>query len=86
MATKRTTNIEGAGRKAPPKRAPLDAEFLTFFATAGVAGFFLTGFVYANEYYHSFGLSLLEVDLGYVETVVIGAYPLRDPLMFLGYL
>ena len=81
------TNDEPEGARKPPTSiAPLGVEFMTFFAGAGVAGAFLTGFVYTNEYYHSFGLSLMEINIGYVDAAAIGTYLLRDPWMFIGAL
>ena len=58
--------------------SPVAADFMKFFASAGIAGAFLAGFVYTNEYYHSFGLSALEVGVSYFEAAAFGIYLLRD--------
>ena len=64
----------------------LGLDFLKFFATSAVAGLFLAGFVYTIEYYNSFGLSALEVDVGYFEAAAYGTYLLNERSTFLAVL
>ena len=65
------------------KLAPLGADFMKFFAGAVVAGTFVAGFVYTNEYFHSFGISALEIDVGYAQAAAFGTYLLRDVSVFI---
>ena len=56
----------------------VNADSMKFFASGGVAWVFLLGFSYSRSYLQSFGLSLPELDLSYVETTAHGAYLLQD--------
>ena len=70
--------------KALPGFSPDAVNFMRFFTIAGIAGVFLAGYSYANEYFDYFGLSLHEVDIGYLETIEFVTYLLQDYGVVLG--
>lgn len=56
---------------------------MRFFATAGVVSAFAGGLTYASEYFQAFGLSLIELDIGYFETIEYVIYLLQTPWVIL---
>ena len=62
---------------SPSHTAPIGADFTRFFAVTLSVGVLLIGLAYANEYFRSFGLSLVELDLSEVEAVIIASYWLQ---------
>lgn len=77
-------DVVNSDTNALPGFSPDAANFMKFFAIAGIAGVFLAGYSYANEYFDFFGLSLHEVDIGYLETIEFVTYLLQDYGVVLG--
>ena len=87
MNTQHTPTVDDVANndtKALPGFSPDAADFMRFFSIAGIAGVFLAGYSYANEFFDYFGLSLYEVDIGYLETIEFVTYLLQDYGVVLG--
>ncbi|MDE0175518.1 MAG: hypothetical protein OYH76_18265 [Defluviicoccus sp.] len=74
----------GANRSRFLDFVPVGSDFVKFFASSGVAAATLAGFSYTNEYFHHFGISLFDLDVGYLKMIASAGYLLQDYWVLFG--
>ena len=80
VATRRDAVGDGVDgdRNLPAEFSAGAVDFMKFFGVAGTVSLFLSGFTYASVYYQKFGLLLVELGIGYLETIEFVVYLFSD--------